>query len=195
MTFAESKGTYGTFAFQGDAVTWTGPNVTRPNLSAWYVCEGQALFVNLGNYLYNTPSGCADETVSAFCLIAIIERTRALGWSGLADVCCRFTTTTMRMRTTKAAGDGWPGMERKSVLVSDHFCIWYYQSRMDGGCQYPVLCRSMISGETHAELRTCAHKIKNKKKIRVAAYLLPYDSLTLEIRPSSWKVLPPGVMR
>lgn len=64
VTFAETKGTYGTFAFQGDAVTWTGSNVTRPNWSAWYVCENQALFVNLGNYLYNTPSGCADETVS-----------------------------------------------------------------------------------------------------------------------------------
>lgn len=63
VTFAETKGTYGTFAFQGDAVTWTGSNVTRPNLSAWYVCENQALFVNLGNYLYNTPSGCADETI------------------------------------------------------------------------------------------------------------------------------------
>ncbi|KAB2581154.1 hypothetical protein DBV05_g368 [Lasiodiplodia theobromae] len=64
VTFAETKGTYGTFAWQGDALTWSAANVTRPNLSAWYVCEDQALFVNLGNYLYQTPDGCADETVS-----------------------------------------------------------------------------------------------------------------------------------
>ncbi|KAF4543863.1 Carbohydrate-binding module family 1 protein [Lasiodiplodia theobromae] len=63
VTFAETKGTYGTFAWQGDALTWSAANVTRPNLSAWYVCEDQALFVNLGNYLYQTPDGCADETI------------------------------------------------------------------------------------------------------------------------------------
>ncbi|GME43875.1 uncharacterized protein LTHEOB_6522 [Neofusicoccum parvum] len=63
VTFAETAGTYGTFAWQGDALTWTAANVTRPNLSAWFVCEGQALFVNLGNYLYETPDGCADETI------------------------------------------------------------------------------------------------------------------------------------
>ncbi|KAL0263569.1 hypothetical protein SLS55_002550 [Diplodia seriata] len=63
VTFAADKGTYGTFAWQGDALTWSAANVTRPNLSAWYVCEEQALFVNLGNYLYETPDGCADETI------------------------------------------------------------------------------------------------------------------------------------
>ncbi|OJD30674.1 carbohydrate-binding module family 1 protein [Diplodia corticola] len=63
VTFAAEKGAYGAFAWQGDALTWEAANVTRPNLSAWYVCEGQALFVNLGNYLYETPDGCADETI------------------------------------------------------------------------------------------------------------------------------------
>ena len=37
--------------------------MNRPNKSAWYVCTGQKLYINLGNYLYMTPSGCADQTI------------------------------------------------------------------------------------------------------------------------------------
>lgn len=66
VSFAADEGAYGTWAFSGDALTWTAANVSRPNLSAWYVCEGQAVYVNLGAYLYNTPDGCADQTVSFF---------------------------------------------------------------------------------------------------------------------------------
>lgn len=65
VTFETTQNTYGTFAWQGDAVTWSVPDITRPNTAAWYVCQGQQLFINLGNYDYMTPSGCADETVSS----------------------------------------------------------------------------------------------------------------------------------
>lgn len=64
MTFNTTQNTYGTFAFSGDAVQWSIPTISRPNLSAWLVCANQQLFINLGPYDYNTPPGCADETVS-----------------------------------------------------------------------------------------------------------------------------------
>ena len=63
VTFSETKNTYGTFAFGGDDLQWSVAGVDRPNKSAWYVCTGQKLYVNLGNYLYQTPSGCADQTI------------------------------------------------------------------------------------------------------------------------------------
>lgn len=64
VSFSASPNTYGTFAFQGDAVTWTVAGISRPNTAAWFVCTGQALFINLGNYLSgNAPAGCADETI------------------------------------------------------------------------------------------------------------------------------------
>jgi hypothetical protein len=50
VTFSTSKNTYGTFAWQGDGLTWTVAGVSRPNASAWYVCTGQQLYINLGNY-------------------------------------------------------------------------------------------------------------------------------------------------
>jgi hypothetical protein len=64
LTFNATQNTYGTFAFSGDAVQWSIPSISRPNLSAWLVCENQQLFINLGAYDYMTPPGCADETVS-----------------------------------------------------------------------------------------------------------------------------------
>ncbi len=63
-SFNASKNAFGTFAFQGDTVTWSVPSVKRQNLAAWLVCAKQQLFVNTGAYAYQTPSGCADETVS-----------------------------------------------------------------------------------------------------------------------------------
>lgn len=71
-TFKATKNTYGTFAFSGDTVTWTDPDVARPNTAAFYVCPGtsaageNALYINTGAYLYQTPSGCYDVDVS-FC--------------------------------------------------------------------------------------------------------------------------------
>ncbi|KAF1834532.1 hypothetical protein BDW02DRAFT_497975 [Decorospora gaudefroyi] len=63
VTFSESKNTYGTFAWGGDDLQWSAAGVNRPNKSAWYVCTGQKMYINLGNYLYQTPSGCADQTI------------------------------------------------------------------------------------------------------------------------------------
>jgi len=63
VTFATTQNTYGTFAFSGDAVQWSIASIDRPNLSAWLVCANQQLFINLGAYDYDTPSGCADETI------------------------------------------------------------------------------------------------------------------------------------
>jgi len=63
MTFNTTQNTYGTFAFSGDAVQWSIASISRPNLSAWLVCENQQLFINLGSYDYMTPAGCADETI------------------------------------------------------------------------------------------------------------------------------------
>ncbi|KAK1763857.1 hypothetical protein QBC33DRAFT_548756 [Phialemonium atrogriseum] len=62
--FNTTKNPFGTFEFSGDTVTWSDPSVKRQNLAAWLVCAKQQLFVNTGAYAYETPSGCADETVS-----------------------------------------------------------------------------------------------------------------------------------
>ncbi|MCJ1308222.1 hypothetical protein MMC25_001875 [Agyrium rufum] len=63
VAFSTTPNTYGTFAFQGDAVTWSVAGISRPNTAAWYVCTGEQLFINLGNYDYGTPATCADETI------------------------------------------------------------------------------------------------------------------------------------
>lgn len=63
VTFNTTQNTYGTFAFSGDAVQWSISSISRPNPSAWLVCESQHLYINLGSYAYMTPAGCADETV------------------------------------------------------------------------------------------------------------------------------------
>ncbi|KAG8907087.1 hypothetical protein FRB99_005342 [Tulasnella sp. 403] len=73
-SFSTSPNTYGTFAFSGDALTWTVSGITRPNNAAWLACndpvEGAVLYINLGEYhrelcpyAYQTPAGCADETI------------------------------------------------------------------------------------------------------------------------------------
>ncbi|KAI9688756.1 MAG: hypothetical protein M1822_001113 [Bathelium mastoideum] len=63
VSFETTQNTFGTFAFQGDAVTWSVASISRPNTAAWYVCGNQQLFINLGAYDYGTPAGCADETI------------------------------------------------------------------------------------------------------------------------------------
>ncbi|KAI7774460.1 hypothetical protein LA080_008326 [Diaporthe eres] len=62
-SFNATKNSFGTFAFQGDAVTWSAPGLQRQNLAAWLVCQNQALFINTGAYAYQTPAGCADQTI------------------------------------------------------------------------------------------------------------------------------------
>lgn len=66
VTFETKANAYGAFKYSGDALQWAVAGVTRPNDSAWLVCGGQELFVNLGSYGYQTPEGCADQTVSFF---------------------------------------------------------------------------------------------------------------------------------
>ncbi|KAK3334187.1 hypothetical protein B0T19DRAFT_148049 [Cercophora scortea] len=61
--FSATKNVYGTFAFQGDTLTWSVSDITRPNVAAWLVCAGQEVFVNTGAYAYDTPAGCADQTI------------------------------------------------------------------------------------------------------------------------------------
>ncbi|KAI5868362.1 hypothetical protein GGS23DRAFT_609013 [Durotheca rogersii] len=61
--FNVSRNDFGAFAFQGDALTWSAPDVRRENPAAWLVCKDQALFINTGPYAYQTPSGCADQTI------------------------------------------------------------------------------------------------------------------------------------
>lgn len=66
--FNETQNQYGTFAFQGDAVTWSVGDIARPNVAAWYVCGDQGrLYINTGPYGYQTPEGCYDETVCRCC--------------------------------------------------------------------------------------------------------------------------------
>ncbi|KAI0508798.1 hypothetical protein F5B22DRAFT_649694 [Xylaria bambusicola] len=61
--FNTTKNDFGTFAWQGDALTWSTAEVKRQNLAAWLVCASQALFINTGAYAYQTPAGCADQTI------------------------------------------------------------------------------------------------------------------------------------
>ncbi|KAK3933840.1 hypothetical protein QBC46DRAFT_348225 [Diplogelasinospora grovesii] len=61
--FNTTRNPFGTFAFQGDTVTWSVPTVKRQNVAAWLVCAKQALYVNTGAYAYQTPAGCADQTI------------------------------------------------------------------------------------------------------------------------------------
>ncbi|KAI0970663.1 hypothetical protein F4678DRAFT_435888 [Xylaria arbuscula] len=61
--FNTTKNDFGAFAWQGDALTWSTPEVKRQNVAAWLVCTSQALFVNTGAYGYQTPGGCADQTI------------------------------------------------------------------------------------------------------------------------------------
>ncbi|KAI1193468.1 carbohydrate-binding module family 1 protein [Nemania serpens] len=65
--FDTTKNPYGAFAFQGDTLTWTVADISRPNAAAWLVCgnSGQ-LYINTGAYAYNTPSGCADQTIHSY---------------------------------------------------------------------------------------------------------------------------------
>ncbi|KAG8904210.1 hypothetical protein FRC01_008832, partial [Tulasnella sp. 417] len=66
-SFASTPNRYGTFAWSDDALTWTVSGITRPNNAAWLACTDEAagpdLYINLGNYIYQTPAGCADQTI------------------------------------------------------------------------------------------------------------------------------------
>ncbi|KAL0562551.1 hypothetical protein V5O48_019536, partial [Marasmius crinis-equi] len=70
VSWSSSPATSGTFVFSGDTVEWSSPTITRPQNNAWLVCPDSAgnkdLYVNLGPYSYQTPAGCADETIHAY---------------------------------------------------------------------------------------------------------------------------------
>lgn len=82
--FNATKNPFGAFAFQGDALTWSAPEVQRQNVAAWLVCKGQALFINTGAYAYQTPAGCSDQTVRRFSFLSCLAKRVAS--EGLADV-------------------------------------------------------------------------------------------------------------
>ncbi|TFK32104.1 hypothetical protein BDQ12DRAFT_701325 [Crucibulum laeve] len=70
VTWSTTPATSGTFVFSGDTVEWSNPTITRPQNNAWLICPDAAghldLYVNLGPYSYQTPAGCADETIHAY---------------------------------------------------------------------------------------------------------------------------------
>ena len=68
--FEREPSSWGEFSFQGDTVAWNAEGLQRPNTAAWFVCEDQKLYVNTGPYGYQTPEGCADQTVSSSCYIS-----------------------------------------------------------------------------------------------------------------------------
>ncbi|KAK4183996.1 hypothetical protein QBC35DRAFT_392678 [Podospora australis] len=61
--FNATQNPFGSFAWQGDTLTWSVPSVKRQNVGAWLVCKNQELFINTGAYGYQTPSGCSDHTI------------------------------------------------------------------------------------------------------------------------------------
>ncbi|KAI0088297.1 hypothetical protein BDY19DRAFT_891163 [Irpex rosettiformis] len=70
VSWSTTPATSGTFSWSGDTVEWNDPSISRPQSNAWLICPDAAgnkdLYVNLGPYDYNTPAGCADETIHAY---------------------------------------------------------------------------------------------------------------------------------
>jgi len=66
--FATTPNVDGTWAFQGDGLTWTATDIPRQNIGAFLACgDGvPGVYVNLGAYAYMTPTGCADETLNYY---------------------------------------------------------------------------------------------------------------------------------
>ncbi|KAF2664052.1 hypothetical protein BT63DRAFT_99613 [Microthyrium microscopicum] len=63
-SLSETPNKFGKFAFQGDTLTWSGPE-KRPQENAWLVCAGQRLFINLSGFKSPT-SECAEQTIHYF---------------------------------------------------------------------------------------------------------------------------------
>ncbi|OCH92772.1 carbohydrate-binding module family 1 protein, partial [Obba rivulosa] len=70
VSWSTSPATSGTFMWSGDSLEWSSPTVSRPQLNAWLVCPDEDdnldVFINLGPYDYDTPAGCADQTLNAY---------------------------------------------------------------------------------------------------------------------------------
>ncbi|KAI0826092.1 hypothetical protein BC629DRAFT_1276778 [Irpex lacteus] len=70
VSWSATPATSGAFSWAGDTVEWSDPSISRPQNNAWLICPDAAgnkdLYVNLGAYDYQTPAGCADETIHAY---------------------------------------------------------------------------------------------------------------------------------
>jgi hypothetical protein len=56
---------YEAFDVEDNAIVWTDmSDVRSSNASAWWLCEGGQLFINLGDFGSGTDVGCYDQRVS-----------------------------------------------------------------------------------------------------------------------------------
>jgi len=62
VSFTSKMSRYEAFDLEGSAVVWTDISDERnSNASAWWICEGNQLFINLGDYKSGTAKGCFDQ--------------------------------------------------------------------------------------------------------------------------------------
>jgi len=66
-----SPATNVTWTFSGDALTASIPGYTQAQGGIWLACTDDsttrlAVYVNLGNFDYQTPTGCGDETLNYY---------------------------------------------------------------------------------------------------------------------------------
>ncbi|PVF93227.1 hypothetical protein CPB86DRAFT_128148 [Serendipita vermifera] len=70
VTWSTTPGTFGSFTWSGDTVEWSAASVSRPQNNAWLICADEAghndVYINLGPYSYQTPAGCADQTIHGY---------------------------------------------------------------------------------------------------------------------------------
>ncbi|KAH6903132.1 hypothetical protein BKA70DRAFT_601539 [Coprinopsis sp. MPI-PUGE-AT-0042] len=70
VSWKTTPSTSGTFSWSGDTLEWRDPAISRPQTNAWLVCPDGAgnklVYINLGPYGYQTPAGCADQTIHAY---------------------------------------------------------------------------------------------------------------------------------
>ncbi|CAA7268822.1 unnamed protein product [Cyclocybe aegerita] len=70
VSWSKTPDTLGSFRFSGDTVEWSSPTISRPQTNAWLVCADSSgnrdVYINLGAYGYQTPSGCNDHTIHGF---------------------------------------------------------------------------------------------------------------------------------
>ena len=79
-------------------------DISRPNTAAWLVCAGQELFVNTGAYGYDTPAGCADQTVSLFLSFVTCVFSLFIFALLISSIAIRFTPTVALLRISKLEG-------------------------------------------------------------------------------------------
>ncbi len=119
--FEATQGTYGTFSFSGDTLQWTVSDIARPNTAAWLVCAGDQLFVNTGAFLYQTPEGCSDQTVSA--LSRLLETAFAL--RGVLTGDGRFIRMAAQRRMSECQGGKRKGYSYRGRTTHLHTYLNY----------------------------------------------------------------------